>query len=52
VAVALGQDGVTVDMAAQGLECVIGCDGADTITIGEANSGLIAAGGDGSDTSW
>lgn len=50
VAVALGQDGVTVDMAAQGLECVIGCDGADTITIGEANSGLFAAGGDGSDT--
>lgn len=29
---------------------MIGCDGADTITIGEANSGLFAAGGDGSDT--
>ncbi len=50
VALALGQDGVTVDMAAQGLECVIGCDGADTITVGEAEGALFAAGGGGSDT--
>lgn len=54
VAVALGSDGVTVDMAAQGLECVIGCDGADTITVAGIAPGpdelLHAAGGGGSDT--
>jgi RTX calcium-binding nonapeptide repeat (4 copies) len=49
VAVALGQDGVTVNMAAQGLECIIGCDGADTITVGGGSEPLFAAGGKGSD---
>jgi len=54
VAVALGSDGVTVDIAAQGLECVIGCDGVDTITVAGIAPGpdelLYAAGGGGSDT--
>lgn len=49
VAVALGQDGVTVDMAEQGLECVIGCDGADTILVTEADQPVFAAGGGGAD---
>ena len=49
VAVALGDDGVTVDMAAQGLECVIGCDGDDTITVSNENDPVFAAGGGGSD---
>ncbi len=50
VAVAIGQDGVTVDMAAQGLECVIGCDGADMITVGDGEGNLMVAGGGGADT--
>jgi Ca2+-binding RTX toxin-like protein len=45
VAVAVGQDGVTVDMLDQGLEVAIGGGGADLITVGEADSGLFAAGG-------
>jgi hypothetical protein len=50
VAVALGDASVTVDMAAQGLECVIGCDGADTITVGDDDGNLMVAGGGGADT--
>jgi hypothetical protein len=50
VAVALGSDGVTVDMTAQGLECVIGGDGADTITVGDGEGNLMVAGGAGADT--
>ncbi|HHW77825.1 MAG TPA: hypothetical protein GX399_12490, partial [Xanthomonadaceae bacterium] len=50
VAVALGDIGVTVDMAAQGLECVIGCDGDDTIVVSGASKSLFAAGGAGADT--
>jgi hypothetical protein len=49
VAVALGQDGVTVNMAEQGLECVIGCDGDDTIFVTEDGQPVFAAGGGGSD---
>lgn len=49
VGVALGSEGVTVDMAAQGLECVIGCDGTDTITVSNENDPVFAAGGGGSD---
>lgn len=36
-------------MLAQGLEVVIGCDGADTITMGGGEDILFAAGGGGSD---
>lgn len=49
VAVALGDTGVTVDMAAQGLECVIGCDKDDTIWVTAADQPVFAAGGGGSD---
>lgn len=45
VAVALGTDGVTVNMAAQGLECVIGGDGADVITVGGQGNVMVAGGG-------
>lgn len=50
VAVALGQGGVTIDMAAQALECVIGCDGSDTITVSGGSDALFAAGGGSTDT--
>jgi hypothetical protein len=49
VAVALRQDGVTVDLAAQGLKCVIGCDRADTIMVTEAGQPVFAAGSGGAD---
>lgn len=49
VAVAVGQTGVAVNMAAQELEVVIGSDGADVISLTGQNT-LFAAGGDGSDT--
>lgn len=50
VAVALGDTGVTVDMAAQGLECVIGCAGADTFILQAGESTVFAAGGNANDT--
>lgn len=50
VAVAVGQAGVTVDLLAQGLEVVVGRDGADTIAMGGSVDILFAAGGDGADT--
>jgi hypothetical protein len=49
VAVALGQAGVTVNMAAQELECVIGGDGADHFVLNSGQT-LMAAGGGGADT--
>lgn len=49
VAVALGDIGVTVNMAAQDLECVIGCDKDDTIWVTAADQPVFAAGGGGAD---
>ena len=49
VAVALGDIGVTVNMAAQGLECLIGCDKDDTIWVTAADQPVFAAGGGGAD---
>ncbi len=51
VAVALGDTGVTVDMAAQGLECVIGCAGDDLFRVAGTDDFIFfAAGGGGNDT--
>jgi hypothetical protein len=49
VAVAVGDQGVTVNMATQGLECVIGCDKADMIYVTEDGQPVFAAGGGDSD---
>jgi Ca2+-binding RTX toxin-like protein len=49
VAVAVGQTGVAVNMAAQDLEVVIGSDGADVIT-GIGGATRFAAGGAGADS--
>jgi RTX calcium-binding nonapeptide repeat (4 copies) len=50
VGAAVGLDGVTVNMTAQGLEVCIGSGGADEITCAGSEGALFAAGSGGADT--